>query len=132
MWIRHGQHTGEVRAMFHWRSGILFAAALAAGCTNGTIDDPSRPGSGPGSENPGAPGAAAGAGATGTGSTLPPGSTSPDCTQGIAPTSQIPRLNNAQYDRTLRDLLGITGLASSGNATPSSILATDQAGSLTS
>ena len=119
--------------MFHWRSGFFLAAALAAGCTAGTIDDPNKSGSGdqPGSNNPGSAGSTAGAGA-GSGSTLPPGSTSPDCTQGIAPTSQIPRLNNAQYDRTVRDLLGITGLAASSNAAPSSILATDQAGSLTS
>jgi hypothetical protein len=117
--------------MFHWRSGILFAAALAAGCTTGTIDDPSRPGSGPGSDGTGGPGATAGAGNSGVpGGAGGPVNTSPDCTQGIAATSQIPRLNNAQYDRTVRDLLGITSLT--GAAAPSSILATDQAGSLTS
>ncbi|MEI9942487.1 MAG: DUF1592 domain-containing protein [Pseudomonadota bacterium] len=120
--------------MFHWRSGMLFAAALAAGCTTGAIDDPSgkSPGAAPGSNDPAAPGSAAGGGSAAPGSTLPAGSTSPDCTQGIAPTSQIPRLNNAQYDRTVRDLLGVTGLTTSADAPPSSILATDQAGSLTS
>jgi len=119
--------------MFHLRSGILFAAALAAGCTTGTIDDPSGQ-SGPGSSNnPGASGSTAGSGNTGsTGSAGATVGTSPDCTQGIATTSQIPRLNNAQYDRTVRDLLGINGLSASSNAAPSSILATDQAGSLTS
>jgi len=119
--------------MFHWRSGLLFAAALAAGCTNGTIDDPSGQ-SGPSTGNPGAPGASAGAGNSATPGNNPPPAvgTSPDCTQGIAATSQIPRLSNAQYDRTVRDLLGLTGLKDSSNAVPSSILATDQAGSLTS
>jgi uncharacterized protein DUF1592/uncharacterized protein DUF1588/uncharacterized protein DUF1585/uncharacterized protein DUF1595/uncharacterized protein DUF1587 len=122
-------NTGEVRAMFHWRSGILFAAALAAACTTGATDDPLRPGARPGSENPGTQGSSAGnSGTPGTpGATV---GTSPDCTQSVAPTSQIPRLNNAQYDRTVRDLLGITSLT--GAAAPSSILATDQAGSLTS
>jgi len=125
-------NTQEVRAMFHWRSGLLVAAALAAACTNGTVDN--APGnSGPDSSTPGANGAAAGAGngvSAAPGSAGTPVSTSPDCTQGIAPTSQIPRLNNAQYDRTVRDLLGLTSLAGAG--VPSSILATDQAGSLTS
>jgi len=120
--------------MFHWRSGLFFAAALAAGCTSGATDDPAQ---GPGAaNNPGGPGSNTGGG----GSSIPgaPGSagtpvnTSPDCTQGIAPTSQIPRLKNVQYDRTVRDLLGLTGLKDSSNAAPSSILATDQAGSLTS
>ncbi|KYF66421.1 hypothetical protein BE11_46610 [Sorangium cellulosum] len=49
----------------------------------------------------------------------------------MAPTSQIRRLTNAQYDRTVRDLLGVTALAASGNVAPSTLLATDQAGSLT-
>jgi len=121
--------------MFHWRSGFLIAAALAAACTTGTTDEPAPGQGGPGSSNNpgGTPGATAG-----TGSTAVPGSpgtvvgTSPDCTQGIAATSQLPRLTNAQYDRTVRDLLGIKGLSASSNAAPSSILATDQAGSLTS
>ncbi|XXU51030.1 DUF1592 domain-containing protein [Sorangium sp. So ce1014] len=49
----------------------------------------------------------------------------------MSPTSQIRRLTNAQYDRTVRDLLGVTELAASGNVAPSTLLATDQAGSLT-
>lgn len=118
--------------MFHWRSGLLFAAALAAGCTTGTIDDPGKQGPGAQPGGPNDPGGSDPSSGAGNGSTLPAGSTSPDCTQGIAPTSQIPRLTNAQYDRTVRDLLGVKGLAASSNALPSSILATDQAGSLTS
>jgi hypothetical protein len=50
--------------------------------------------------------------------------------RGVAATSQIPRLTNAQYDRTVRDLLGVTGLAQSSNAAPSTLLATDQSGSI--
>ena len=124
--------------MFHWRSGIFMAAALAAACTTGATDDPSRSGSGGAGSmaKPGAPGSPTAGSGNGTpGAPGSPGTvvgTSPDCTQGIAATSQIPRLNNAQYDRTVRDLLGVTGLSSAGNAAPSSILATDQAGSLTS
>ena len=124
--------------MFHWRSGLVFAAALvAAACTTGTTDEP--PGnSGPGASNnpggtPGTPSTPGTPGAPGTpGGTPAPGDTNPVCVQGVATTSQIPRLTNAQYDRTVRDLLGVSGLSKSSNAVPSSILATDQAGSLTS
>jgi hypothetical protein len=55
----------------------------------------------------------------------------PNCTPGVAVTSQIPRLTNTQYDRTVRDLLGVTGLATFDGSSPSSLLATDQAGGLT-
>lgn len=53
------------------------------------------------------------------------------CVPGVPGTSQIPRLTNAQYDRTIRDLLGLTGLTASGNVAPSVLLATDQSGGLT-
>lgn len=71
-------------------------------------------------------GGTSGSGATGTGA----GGGATTCTSGIAATSQIPRLTNAQYDRTVRDLLGVTGLSASGNAAPSTLLATDQSGSI--
>ena len=121
--------------MFHWRSGILLAAALAAGCTTGATDEPPGGQAGPGSNNPGGvSGATAGTGNNPGDPNNPaaPVDTNPNCTQGVVATSQIPRLTNAQYDRTVRDLLGISGLSASSNAPPSSILATDQAGSLTS
>lgn len=124
--------------MFHWRSGFVFAAALAAACTTGTTDEPPGQPGGPGSSNnpgatPGANGSAGNGSSTGApGTPGTPVDTNPNCTQGVATTSQLPRLTNAQYDRTVRDLLGITGLSASSNAVPSSILATDQAGSLTS
>ena len=52
-------------------------------------------------------------------------------TRGIAATSQVPRLTNAQYDRVVNDLLGVQTLKASNNVQPSTILATDQAGGLT-
>ena len=52
-------------------------------------------------------------------------------TRGIAITSQVPRLTNAQYDRVLNDLLGVQTLTAANGVQPSTILATDQAGSLT-
>ncbi len=54
----------------------------------------------------------------------------PDCVPGIYPTSQVPRLKNREYDNTIRDLVGLTGLTESGGDPPSSLLATDQGGEL--
>jgi hypothetical protein len=45
------------------------------------------------------------------------------CTPGVPGTSQLPRLTGAQYDNTIRDLLGITNQ-------PSSMLAPDGTGSV--
>ena len=64
----------------------------------------------------------AGAGAGGSGTTA---------TCGIPATSQIPRLTNQQYDRTVRDLLGVTAVTRFSGLPPSSRLAPDQPGSLT-
>ena len=71
-----------------------------------------------------------GSGSGGTGSSAGGTSATTTCTPGIPATSSIPRLTNAQYDRTVRDLLGVTGLAASSNAAPSTLLATDQSGSI--
>jgi hypothetical protein len=49
---------------------------------------------------------------------------------GIPATSQIARLTNAQYDRTIRDLLGLTNLSAADGVVPSTRLATDQAGGM--
>ncbi|HEY3496356.1 MAG TPA: DUF1592 domain-containing protein [Polyangiaceae bacterium] len=54
-----------------------------------------------------------------------------NCTPGVAVTSQIPRLTNAEYDNTVRDLLGLTTLSAMGDSVPSNLLATDQGGGLT-
>ncbi|HET7544150.1 MAG TPA: DUF1592 domain-containing protein [Polyangiaceae bacterium] len=50
---------------------------------------------------------------------------------GVPVTSQIPLLTNAQYDRTLRDLLGITKLTAFDGLAPSALLAPDGDGQLT-
>lgn len=123
--------------------GLLCAALLAAGCSDGgagrivpagspngtgvtgtTVTDPLPAGAGGG--------VAAG---TTTGSVVATtGGLSGEtvgCTPSVAPTSQIPRLTNQQYDRVLRDLLGVTALSAGGDVAPSTVLATDQAGGLT-
>ena len=79
---------------------------------------------------------ATGSGATGSGGTsgsLGTGGTGagPSCSPGVATTSQIPRLTNAEYDGTIRDLLGVTTLTAASGSSPSNLLATDQAGGLT-
>jgi hypothetical protein len=53
------------------------------------------------------------------------------CTKGIPATSQVPRMTRLQYDTVVKDLLGITTLASASNQAPSSLLAEDSTGPLT-
>jgi len=100
--------------------------------------NPEQPGSGGSGASSNGSGGSSGKGGSGKGGAGPAvgsggsgSSGNPVCTPGIAATSQIPRLSNAQYDRTLRDLVGVQGLTASGNAPPSSLLATDQAAGLT-
>jgi hypothetical protein len=52
------------------------------------------------------------------------------CVNGIAPTTQIPRMTDAQYDNLINDLVGVTALTSNSNLPPSSLLSPDSAGSL--
>jgi hypothetical protein len=52
------------------------------------------------------------------------------CVNGIAPTTQIPRMTDAQYDNVINDLLGVTALTSNSNLPPSALLSPDSAGSL--
>ncbi|HET9960441.1 MAG TPA: DUF1592 domain-containing protein [Polyangiaceae bacterium] len=85
------------------------------------------PGAGNSTGNPTPGGGSNGAGGTPGGA----GSTSANCTPNVPGTSQIPRLTNDQYDRTVRDLLGVTTVTALGNAVPSTRLATDQAGGMT-
>lgn len=100
--------------------------------------NPGGPGNSGGPAAPNAPGGVnnspTGPGTNGSGTnngTGNPSETGANCTPNVPPTSQIPRLTNVQYDRVVRDLLGVTGLAAAGNALPSSRLATDQDGGLT-
>src|SRR5262245_43176234 len=97
-------------------TGKVGGAAKSAGGAMGTGSGSSI-GSGAGGSTPtGLGGAGAGAAS---------------CTPGVPGTSQIRRLSNAEYDRTVRDILGITGLSASNGSRPSNLLATDQAGGLT-
>jgi hypothetical protein len=52
------------------------------------------------------------------------------CSQGIAVTSQVPRMTNAQYDNVISDLLGVTALSANSNQKPSALLSPDSTGSL--
>ncbi len=97
-------------------------AATGTGAATGSGGSSSGSGGSGGTASGGSSGAAPSGGSTGI--------DTPACTPGIPATSQIPRLTNAQYDRTVRDLLGVTGLSASANAAPSTLLATDQAGSM--
>jgi hypothetical protein len=137
--------------MKSWKLAV--AALLMVGCTGKIGDVPSGSGNTTGSSSGSAGATATGtAGTTGTGgsgvvttgtsgsgvvltgnggSTGGAGSVAIPCTAGVALTSQVARLTNDQYDRTIADLLGVTGLSAQGNAAPSTTLATDQAGSLT-
>lgn len=98
--------------------------------STGNPSNPSTPPSSPGNpQNPADPG---------TGSlppSMPPAPGEkipmPTCTPGVAPTSQIPRLTGTQYDRTIRDLLGVTTLDAANGVAPSTLLATDQSGGMT-
>jgi hypothetical protein len=129
--------------MFNWRSRIVVFATLAAGCTGKIVGGTqgastgagglSGSSTGTGSTSSTGTGSTGTVGSTGTGSsTGTVGSTTPGiCTPGIPATSQVARLTNTEYDRTIRDLLGVTQLQAAANVYPSTLLATDQAGGLT-
>lgn len=79
---------------------------------------------------PPATGGSSSGGSASSGGASGSGGGAQSCVPGIPKTSQIPRLKNKEYDRTVRDLLGISGLSESGDVAPSALLATDQSGSL--
>jgi hypothetical protein len=121
----------------------LLAASLAA-CTGTVGGGPTPSGSaGTGSGTAGATGTAGSVAPTGTGGSVNPagvggtGGSAPACVgtcvcvPGIPATTQIPRLTRLQYDTVVKDLLGLTVLASNSNQPPSALLADDSAGPLT-
>src|SRR5688572_16519751 len=124
-------------------TGLLLAALLSAGCTGAVGDtnnmDPPTGGPGSGGAATGtstgsgsdASATTAGPGITGSGTTTAGSTTGGDgggggsdepivCSPGIPGTSQVPRLKNLEYNRTVRDLLGVTGLTASNGDSPSS------------
>jgi hypothetical protein len=125
-------------------SCIAFALfALASGCGASSRTTPGKESAGGsagssgstgatgGSSTSGGSGGSGGSGASGGsgGSTTPDAGeggepSEPGCTPGGIPgTSQIPRLTNEQYDRTVRDLLQVTSLSAAGGVAPSALLA---------
>lgn len=139
--------------MYTWTSKVAFAAVCLTGCTGsiedsgrhagnndgtgdtagvGSINGSSGAGSGStGNTNGGSTGTGSGTGSSGApaaagngpGAGSGTGTNPTVCTPGVPATSQLPRLTNAQYDNTIRDLLGITG-------NPSQLLAPDNVGSV--
>lgn len=113
---------------------LALAAALLLGCTGivgPTAGDQSAAGGAGGAPGMG-PGSSTGTGANRV--TSPGAGGAPNaanCSPRVPPTSQIRRLSNAEYDRTVRDLLGVAVLTGSSSGRPSDLLATDQAGGLT-
>lgn len=137
--------------MNSWR--LVFAATVLSGCS-GAVEPvegmgaaPNQPtgsgattstgGTGSGAVGSGGTvsgkGGSAGVGTGGSSGQVGLGGNIPGvtCTPGVAVTSQIPRLTNAEYDSTVRDLVGVAELVASGNSVPSNLLATDQSGGLT-
>lgn len=126
------------------RRGVAVAVTLLAGCTGNIGDGGSQSPASGGAHGPstgGAQGSATGGGSgtggskTGAGSGGSGGNGSSSngtaCDPAVPVTSQVKRLTNAEYDRTVRDLLGVTSLSASSGGRPSDLLATDQAGGLT-
>jgi hypothetical protein len=126
---------------------VALAMILAAGCVGrvtpgGAGNSPAGTGTGStaGPGNASGTGNAPGAGtgnangsgnAPGAGSGGAHGGGAVACTPGVAITSQVPRLTNVQYERTVYDLLGVTTLKAAQNAGAAGLLATDQSGGLT-
>lgn len=127
-----GQGPGKQTGPGAQGSGATGSGATGSGATGSGATGSGATGSG--ATGSGATGSGAtGSGGTGTGGSVGSGGSGagPNCTQGVPVTSQIPRLTNAEYDRTIRDLLGLTALTASSGSTPSNLLATDQSGGLT-
>jgi hypothetical protein len=96
--------------MHSWNKRIAVAAVLLSGC-QGALK---APGGGSGQDV-----GSAGSSSGGSSSQSDPNV----CVPGVPGTSQLPRLTRAQYDNTIRDLLGL-------QTAPSSLLAPDTVGSV--
>jgi hypothetical protein len=126
---------------------VLLASSglLVASCT-GNVGDATNPSGDAG--GPGSPGAAgktgsagqgsgagntgsAGSSVSGTGGSGAETCAACTCTAGVPASSQIPRITRLQYDTVVKELLGVTTLASASNQPPSSLLAEDSTGPLT-
>jgi hypothetical protein len=124
---------------------VVFAAATLVGACTGKVGDVPAGSGGASSATPGGGGAAVATGSGGAGNAVVSGAGGSGVvitgaagggvtfcdTRGVAITSQVPRLSNAQYDRVVNDLLGVQTLTAANGVQPSTILATDQAGGLT-
>jgi len=132
--------------------GLLVAGL--AGCTGNVGDQTTGEAGSPGS--PGAAGNVGSPGAGGSGNSGTPGAAGSPmvsgsagnsgaagdqgppacvgtcvCMAGIPATSQVSRMTRVQYDTVVKDLLGVTTLASASNQPPSSLLSEDTTGPLT-
>jgi hypothetical protein len=102
--------------------GVL-ATALAA-CTGMVLDGTT--GAGGSGASGGSSGNASGGGNSGGSSGGGGDTTDPTvCIPGVPTTSQVPRLLNRQYDNVMRDLLGVTSLATAAGQPPSALLNAD-------
>ncbi|HWP09894.1 MAG TPA: DUF1592 domain-containing protein [Polyangiaceae bacterium] len=110
-------------------SGATGSGATGSGATGSGATGSGGKGSGAGPSTGGSTGATSGMSSGGTGPMVAPGDT--NCSPGVPITSQIPRLTNVQYDRTIKDLLGLSTLSAASNSVPSNLLAADQSGGLT-
>lgn len=117
-------------------TGVLATVLILSGCQGALEEEPA--GDGDDSANPMNPGGD-GDGDLGTGGSVGDGDGDGDiyqnpevCVSGTPTTSQVPRLLNREYDNVLRDLLGVTALASAGGAAPSSLLNPDFDGAMNS
>lgn len=102
------------------RNGLVGILVITLGGCTGTVG---RTGDSGGSSS-GVGGAPAGGGspAGAAGGAGPAGGTAVTCVPGIPATSQLRRMENWQYDAVVRDLLGITTVASGSDSKPPSAL----------
>jgi len=123
--------------------GVCAVLALSAGCgktskSHGSHDSVGTDGIGgaagdagianAGSSGSGGSGDSGGSGVGGSGGSG--GDAVLPCNDGVVGSSQIPRLTKQQYDRTVRDLLGVTELSAFGDQPPSALLGADHTGDL--